>query len=120
MIDELHTNTTSYGYDDDRQHRIDLVLRLERDMPVVDITDDGRPFDPSQMPDTDTWENLESRPIRQSRRLFRSQSKGRGCLPSRGRMQHRDADEARDGDRFVVSPNVRRRAGVSLANSIPG
>ena len=63
MIDELLTNTTSYGYDDNRQHRIDLVLRLERDMPAVEITDDGRPFDPSQMPDTDTWANLQSRPI---------------------------------------------------------
>ena len=54
VIDELLTNTISYGYDDDREHRIDLVLRLEGDMLVVEITDDGRPFDPSQMPDTDT------------------------------------------------------------------
>ena len=63
VVDELLTNTINYGYDDNREHRIDLVLRLERDMLVVEITDDGRPFDPSQMPDTDTWANLKSRPI---------------------------------------------------------
>ena len=63
VVDELLANTISYGYDDNREHRIDLVLRIERDMPVVEITDDGRPFDPSQMPDTDTWANLRSRPV---------------------------------------------------------
>ncbi len=62
-VDGLLTNTISYGYDDDREHRIDLVLRLEGNKLVVEITDDGSRFDPSQMPDTDTWANLESRPI---------------------------------------------------------
>ena len=62
-VDEFLTNTISYGYDEDREHRIGLVPRLEGDMLVVEITDDSSPFDPSQMLDTDTWASLESRRI---------------------------------------------------------
>ena len=36
-IDEILTNTISYGYDDDEQHRIGLSLRKEGDVLVVEI-----------------------------------------------------------------------------------
>ena len=45
-VDELLTNTISYGYDDDGEHRIELVLRLEDGALVIEIADDGKAFDP--------------------------------------------------------------------------
>ena len=46
-VDEILSNTISYGYDDDGAHRIALTLRLEDGTLVVVIVDDGRPFDSS-------------------------------------------------------------------------
>ena len=62
-VDELVTNTISYGYDDDEEHRIDLVLRLEGGALVIEIADDGRAFDPLQAPAPDIGASLQDRAI---------------------------------------------------------
>ena len=62
-MDELLTNTISYGYDDDEEHRIDLSLRLEGGTLVVEIADDGRAFDPLQAPEPDLGASLEERAV---------------------------------------------------------
>ena len=62
-VDELLTNTISYGYDDDEEHRIDLSLRLEGGTLVVEIADDGRAFDPLQAPEPDLGASLEERAV---------------------------------------------------------
>ena len=59
-IDELVTNTISYGYDDG-EHRIDLILRLERHTLTLRIEVDGRAFGPLQAPEPDLPAPLESR-----------------------------------------------------------
>ena len=48
-IDEILTNTISYGYDDDDPHRIELILRLEPGALIVVTVDDSRAFDPSRV-----------------------------------------------------------------------
>ena len=62
-VDELVTNTISYGYDDDGEHRIDLVLRLEGGALVIEIADDGRVFDPLQAPAPDLGASLDERAL---------------------------------------------------------
>ena len=62
-IDEILTNTISYGYDDDEQHRIDLTLRVEGDTLRVVIEDDGRPFDSSLTSEPDVEATLEERSL---------------------------------------------------------
>ena len=44
-IDEILTNTISYGYDDDETHRIELIVRIEDGALVVVIVDDSAAFD---------------------------------------------------------------------------
>ena len=44
-IDEILTNTISYGYDDDETHRIELVVRVDGGALVVVIEDDSAAFD---------------------------------------------------------------------------
>ncbi len=62
-IDEILTNTISYGYDDEDAHLIGLTLRLDGDTLMVVIEDDGRPFDSSQETDPNIDASLEERSL---------------------------------------------------------
>ena len=62
-LDELLTNTINYGCDDDARHRIDIAVRMDGSALVVEITDDARPFDPSEAAQPDTDVPIEDRPI---------------------------------------------------------
>ena len=62
-IDEILTNTISYGYDDDETHRIELILRLEGEALVVVIVDDSRAFDPSLAQQPDIGASVEDRDL---------------------------------------------------------
>jgi anti-sigma regulatory factor (Ser/Thr protein kinase) len=52
-LEELLTNTISYGYDDEQRHEIPLDIAIENDALVVEMSDDARPFDPLQAPPPD-------------------------------------------------------------------
>ena len=62
-IDEILTNTISYGYDDDEPHRIEIVLRREADSLAVVIRDDSAPFDLSAAPEADVEASLDERKV---------------------------------------------------------
>ena len=62
-VDELLTNTISYGYEDSGEHRIDLMIRLDGDVLAVEISDDGIEFAPDSADDPDTHASIEDRPI---------------------------------------------------------
>ena len=97
-IDEILTNTISYGYDDEEPHRIELVLRLEPDALVIVIVDDSRPFDPTVTPDPDIEASLDERDVG-----------GLGLF-----LVHRMMDRVeyeRAGDRNVVTLTKRTAAG---------
>lgn len=62
-VDELLTNTISYGYEDSGEHHIDLMIRLDGDVLAVQISDDGIEFAPDSADDPDTNASIEDRPI---------------------------------------------------------
>ena len=62
-IDEILTNTISYGYEDDEPHRIEIIVRLEAESLVVVIVDDSAPFDLSATPEADLDASLEEREV---------------------------------------------------------
>ena len=62
-VDELLTNTISYGYEDSEAHRIDLKIRRDGDVLTIEITDDGIEFAPDSAKDPDTAASIEDRPI---------------------------------------------------------
>jgi len=62
-VDEILTNTISYGYDDDGEHHIGLTLRVEGGTLVVVIEDDGRAFDSSMERQADVDSALEERSV---------------------------------------------------------
>lgn len=62
-LDEAMTNTINYGWPEGGEHEVALALRIEAGLVVAEVADDGRAFDPLQVPPPDLDADLESRPI---------------------------------------------------------
>ena len=62
-LDEILTNTISYGYADDEPHQIEISVRPEAEALVIVIMDDSAAFDLSNAPTPDTGASLEERPL---------------------------------------------------------
>lgn len=62
-VDELLTNTISYGYDGDGPHSIDVRLAAADGAVTVTLSDDGRAFDPTEAEEPDIDAELDDRPI---------------------------------------------------------
>ena len=97
-VDELLTNTISYGYEDSGEHRIDLMIRLDGDVLAVEISDDGIEFAPDSADDPDTNAAIEDRPIG-----------GLGIFLTRQMMD--GFDYRRDGGRNIVT--LTKKTGIA-------
>ncbi|HEX3973275.1 MAG TPA: ATP-binding protein [Stellaceae bacterium] len=62
-LEELLTNTISYGYDDDGRHEIAIDIAREGETIVTEISDDGHAFDPLNAPPPDLDSAIEDRRI---------------------------------------------------------
>ena len=63
-LDELITNTVSYGYQDTDEHEIQVTLTERTGSLVVVVEDDGMAFDPfTAAPAPDLEAGVEDRPI---------------------------------------------------------
>ena len=62
-IEELVTNCIKYGYDDAKDHAVDIVLVIEDHALRIDLVDDGNPFNPLEAPRPDLSAAIENRPI---------------------------------------------------------
>jgi anti-sigma regulatory factor (Ser/Thr protein kinase) len=63
VFDELLNNIISYGYGDDEQHTIEVILECAGQRLSISISDDGVPFNPFTREDPDTTLALEDRDI---------------------------------------------------------
>ena len=62
-LDELFTNIVSYGFEDDLEHVIKFAVRVEDNLLIIEIEDDGTPFNPLEKIDPDFPANVESAKI---------------------------------------------------------
>ena len=62
-LDELLTNTISYGYDDASGHVIDIELATHADRLTIVLRDDARAFDPTQAPAPDLDADIDDRAL---------------------------------------------------------
>jgi serine/threonine-protein kinase RsbW len=62
-LDEAMTNTNNYGWPEGGEHEIALTLSVSGGAIVAEVSDDGRAFDPLEVPPPDLDADLESRPI---------------------------------------------------------
>ena len=63
VLDELLTNTISYGYADEAEHWITIRLSWQPDKLTVELEDDARPFNPLERATPDLNVPLEERSI---------------------------------------------------------
>ncbi len=62
-LEELVTNTLKYGYDDEGEHEIEVIARLDGDEMTLIVSDDGHEFDPLAELDPDLDASAEDREI---------------------------------------------------------
>jgi serine/threonine-protein kinase RsbW len=62
-IEELVTNCIKYGYDDSNDHTVNVVLSVDEGALNLEVIDDGRAFNPLELPAPDMSLALENRPI---------------------------------------------------------
>ncbi|MDQ7821254.1 MAG: ATP-binding protein [Candidatus Eremiobacteraeota bacterium] len=62
-LEEIVTNIISYGYDDFESHEIVIDLQMLADELSVEISDDGTPFNPLEIPPPDLNAPLDEREI---------------------------------------------------------
>ena len=63
VFDELLNNIISYGFSDDEEHHIEIVVAYQPDELVITVTDDGIPFNPFDRVGPDTTLSIEERDI---------------------------------------------------------
>jgi serine/threonine-protein kinase RsbW len=61
-LEEHLTNLMSYGFADNTEHLIEVRFAIGSHF-VIEVEDDGTPFNPLQAPEVDTTVPLEQRPI---------------------------------------------------------
>lgn len=62
-LDELLTNTISYAFADGHMHEIVATLELDGGDLVIELRDDGKPFDPLSIPEPDLDADIEERQL---------------------------------------------------------
>jgi serine/threonine-protein kinase RsbW len=63
VCDELITNTIKYGYADTAEHEIAVNLSVQPTEIVIELEDDGQPFNPLNSAAPDTNLAMQDRPI---------------------------------------------------------
>ena len=62
-LDELITNTISYGFEDDKKHYINIIVTLVEKKLLATIEDDGKYFNPLEVPTPELDQSIEERKI---------------------------------------------------------
>lgn len=62
-LEELITNIINYGYRDGQEHQIHIDLQVAKTEIVVELKDDGIPFNPLEAPCPDVNQDLNDRPV---------------------------------------------------------
>ena len=62
-LDEILTNIMSYAYADQGNHEIVVRLSQQAGTLVAEVEDDGRPFNPLEVPPPDLDAAIEDRPV---------------------------------------------------------
>jgi sigma-B regulation protein RsbU (phosphoserine phosphatase) len=62
-LEEIFVNIVSYGYEDENEHFIKISMSLVDNELIVEVEDDGRQFNPLELPEPDLEQKLEERAI---------------------------------------------------------
>lgn len=60
-LEEVFTNIIHYGFSDDNPHEIVIQVKMEKDLLMIQVEDDGKPFNSLEASDPDLSKPLEER-----------------------------------------------------------
>jgi len=63
ILDELVTNTISYGFKDDGAHTIDIIIEIDDNAIKMEMVDDGEEFNPLETKEVDLNKPLAEKSI---------------------------------------------------------
>lgn len=98
-IDEVLVNIFNHAYDDSASHEIEIRLEVDERRVLIEIVDDGRPFDP-----------LASPPPELVAAAARRNLGGLGIYFIRRLVDHIAYERVGDTNRLVMSKNLRGAA----------
>jgi serine/threonine-protein kinase RsbW len=97
-LDELFTNIVSYGFDDDLEHIIKFTLNGDNNLVIINIEDNGIPFNPLEKIDPDFPENIESAEIG-----------GLGILIIRKLMDNVSYERKQGKNKLTMRKNIQKK-----------
>ena len=62
-LEEVFSNIVHYAYRDECEHQIEIQINLSAEELVLEIRDDGKPFNPLEIPEPDIAKPFEEREI---------------------------------------------------------
>lgn len=62
-LDELLTNIVDYGYEDDKDHTIEVEFELTENSLSIRIIDDAKPYNIFDKADPDTSQSIDEKPV---------------------------------------------------------
>jgi len=63
VLEEVLVNVISYAFDDQNRHKIELDLSIDDADIIIRVADDGKPFNPLDVPAPDLEKPIEQRAI---------------------------------------------------------
>jgi len=63
VLEEAFTNIVNYGYQDDKNHEIEIIFEKQNNRLLISLIDDGVPYDPTLTADPDINLSAEEREI---------------------------------------------------------
>lgn len=97
-LDELFTNLVLYGFDDNLEHIVKFTLNGDNQFVIINIEDDGIPFNPLEKIDPDFPENVESAKIG-----------GLGILIIRKLMDNVSSERRQGKNMLTMKKNIQKK-----------
>jgi anti-sigma regulatory factor (Ser/Thr protein kinase) len=99
VLDEIITNIISYGYNDNKEHHIDITMTTADDEFKAVIEDDGTPFNPLEQ---------EQRQIKTGNTIEEVKAGGLGLLLVRNLADKIEYQRANDKNILTVSKSIEQ------------
>ena len=91
-LDELFTNVVSYGFKDDLEHKIQFTMKVDNNILIVSIEDDGKPFNP-----------LEKKAVEPPANVMTAKIGGLGIHITRELMDKIDYERKRGKNKLTIT-----------------
>ena len=91
-LDELFTNIVLYGFKDDLEHKIQFTMKVDNNILIVSIEDDGKPFNP-----------LEKKAVEPPANVMTAKIGGLGIHITRELMDKIDYERKRGKNKLTIT-----------------